>query len=551
MSTTYAESPQTNSQEDKLPDEHKSFSEKSDHAEAHTSDDERAACKDSVDTSDISTDDEGNTYPEGGLRAWLVVVGAFSGMMACFGYMNTVGTYQAYLAMNQLSSYSESTIGWIFSVYIFLSFGAGVQVGPFFDKHGPFWLVVIGSICLLLSIMLLGVCSQYCQCSTPCWKAFPMLNVSLTKLQPTAAKSLQTELCERLRINGEDRADIRCITTRALHAGLWRAWRNRHSHDLHSGCIISGTLVLASQSQCDWNCNMWRSTWWSDVSCKPDQTTGSADVRLLTMSRLPSFPLMLQDLFPKIGWAWATRIQGFIFILLLLVAILLLRARLPPRPGGSAWPDVSVFKDLPFALVTAGAYFLEWGLFIPVAYLTSYALDTDGAISPTFAYQLLAIFNAGSFFGRWVPGYVADKLGRFNTQIVAVFLCAASSLALWLPAAVYATSESGSSPRTILALTIVYAALMGFASGSNISLTPVCVGMLCPTKDYGRYIATTYTIVSLGCLTGLPIAGALISATGGSYWAVALFTGGCYICGLCCFVAVRVMKAGWKLAVIY
>ncbi|EMF12835.1 MFS general substrate transporter [Sphaerulina musiva SO2202] len=396
-------------------------------------------------------------------------------MMACFGYMNTVGTYQAYLAMNQLSSYSESTIGWIFSVYIFLSFGAGVQVGPFFDKHGPFWLVVIGSICLLLSIMLLGVCSQY-------WHFMLVFGV----------------------LGGIGTAMI--FTPAVSSVGHWFLRRRANATGIATcGGALGGVI----------------------------------------------FPLMLQDLFPKVGWAWATRIQGFIFILLLLVAILLLRARLPPRPGGSAWPDVSVFKDLPFALVTAGAYFLEWGLFIPVAYLTSYALDTDGAISPTFAYQLLAIFNAGSFFGRWVPGYVADKLGRFNTQIVAVFLCAASSLALWLPAAVYATSESSSSPQTILALTIVYAALMGFASGSNISLTPVCVGMLCPTKDYGRYIATTYTIVSLGCLTGLPIAGALISATGGSYWAVALFTGGCYICGLCCFVAVRVMKAGWKLAVIY
>ena len=31
------------------------------------------------------------TYPEGGLRAWLVVVGSFSGMFAGFGYMNTIG----------------------------------------------------------------------------------------------------------------------------------------------------------------------------------------------------------------------------------------------------------------------------------------------------------------------------------------------------------------------------------------------------------------------------------------------------------------------------
>ncbi|KAI9855849.1 MAG: hypothetical protein M1830_006440, partial [Pleopsidium flavum] len=30
------------------------------------------------------------TYPEGGLRAWLVVFGSFCGMMAAFGMMNTL-----------------------------------------------------------------------------------------------------------------------------------------------------------------------------------------------------------------------------------------------------------------------------------------------------------------------------------------------------------------------------------------------------------------------------------------------------------------------------
>lgn len=260
---------------------------------------------------------------------------------------------------------------------------------------------------------------------------------------------------------------------------------------------------------------------------------------------------MLQDLFPKVGWAWATRIQGFIYIFLLLLAVLLIRSRLPPRPNSSALPDPRVFRNPCFALVTAGSFFLELGLFIPIAYITSYALDSNGAITPTFAYQLLAIFNAGSFFGRWAPGYIADKLGRFNTQVTAVFLCAASSLGLWLPATVLIAEPARASHATILGLTVTFAAVMGFASGSNISLTPVCVGMLCPTKEYGRYVATTYTIVSIGCLIGLPVAGALISVCGGAYWGVALFTGMSYICGFCCFLAVRIIKAGWRVASLY
>lgn len=37
---------------------------------------------------------DGTFYPEGGLRAWLVVFGSFCGLLAALGLMNTVGVYQ-------------------------------------------------------------------------------------------------------------------------------------------------------------------------------------------------------------------------------------------------------------------------------------------------------------------------------------------------------------------------------------------------------------------------------------------------------------------------
>lgn len=98
------------------------------------------------------------TYPEGGLKAWLVVLGSFSGMTAGFGYMNLIATYQAYISHNQLSEFSDSAVGWIFSVYACFSFGAGIFVGPVFDAYGPRWLVFAGTVFLLLSVFLMSVC---------------------------------------------------------------------------------------------------------------------------------------------------------------------------------------------------------------------------------------------------------------------------------------------------------------------------------------------------------------------------------------------------------
>jgi len=412
-------------------------------------------------------------YPEGGLAAWLVVFGSFCGMLAAFGIMNTIGTLQAYIAANQLSDYNEGTIGWIFSIYAFLSFFCGVQIGPIFDAKGPTMLVAAGGVLLVLSMFLMGVCTQF-------WHFVLVFGV---------LSGVGTSL----------------VFTPAVSAiGHWFLVGRGNATGIAATAGAIGGII---------------------------------------------FPLMLQRLFDEIGFAWATRILGFIFAGACALAVVFIKARLPPKPGGSVMPDFRIFRDVAFLLTTFGTFFEEWGLFIPISYLTSYCLSS-GAFTPAFSYQIIAIFNAGSLIGRWVPGYLADKIGRFNTMILTVGICAVCALGLWLPATVLSERE-GASVAAVKGLTITFAVLMGFGSGSNISLVPVCVGQLCDTEEYGRYYATCYTIVSFGVLTGIPIAGALINTCGGAYWGLVLFTGLCYLASISCFIAVRVMKVGWGLTEIY
>ena len=261
------------------------------------------------------------------------------------------------------------------------------------------------------------------------------------------------------------------------------------------------------------------------------------------------FPLMLQRLFPLVGFKWAVRILAFIFLLLLTFANLLIRSNpliLPPTKARikteDILPDFRIFKHKIFALTTAGVFFIEWALFIPISYISSYAIANG--VNETFSYQVLSILNAGSFFGRWLPGYMADKCGRYNAMIVTCALCLISVLCLWL------TCSPASGPGGIAQLCI-FAVLFGIASGSNISLTPVCVGQLCETEVFGRWYASLYTIVSFGCLTGIPIAGQILKSNGGSYQGLILFTGGCYAVGVGCFVWARVSSVGWGLRKVY
>jgi nitrate/nitrite transporter NarK len=261
------------------------------------------------------------------------------------------------------------------------------------------------------------------------------------------------------------------------------------------------------------------------------------------------FPLMLEALFPK-GWAWATRIQGFVFLALLALANLFIRGRLEPIVNTKLFilPNFRMFRQLPFVIITIAAYFLEWGLFVPVTYLTSYCVDS-GAFSPTFAYQVIAIYNGSSTLGRWASGYLADKFGAYNIMIIMTFFCMGTSLALWFPATIFSdevlSDDRTKHASTISGLTVAYAVLMGIASGSNISLAPVCVSKLCNTRQYGEYYGMCYTVVAFGTLTGVPIAGAIIGDDR-AYWAGALFCGLCYLCALAGFVVIRVKKVGWR-----
>lgn len=170
--------------------------------------------------------------------------------------------------------------------------------------------------------------------------------------------------------------------------------------------------------------------------------------------------------------------------------------------------------------------------------MVSYA--ADHGLDPGESYILPALLNAGSVLGRAVPGYFADKWGRFNMIILTVGLCAASVLALWLPA-------KGSK-----AVLVVFTIVLGFASGGNVSLLPVCVGQLCDSREYGRFLSSSMLVASFGTLTGIPIGGALLRLQDETGWtALILFSALSYVVSVGFYVSARVQVVGWNLKTIY
>lgn len=68
-------------------------------------------------------------YPDGGWPAWSVVLGAWCALIPAFGIVNTSGVFEEWISNHQLQGHPKSTAAWIFSLYIFFLYIAGVQVG--------------------------------------------------------------------------------------------------------------------------------------------------------------------------------------------------------------------------------------------------------------------------------------------------------------------------------------------------------------------------------------------------------------------------------------
>lgn len=89
-------------------------------------------------TPNPSTNDTsgGPTYPDGGMRAWLNIVGCTLIAMTGFGQVTAFGVFQTYYAENMLATESSSTISWIGSVQILLLYISGLFLGRVFDTYG-------------------------------------------------------------------------------------------------------------------------------------------------------------------------------------------------------------------------------------------------------------------------------------------------------------------------------------------------------------------------------------------------------------------------------
>lgn len=174
---------------------------------------------------------------------------------------------------------------------------------------------------------------------------------------------------------------------------------------------------------------------------------------------------------PRIGFSWTMRIVGFIMIPCL--AFSCITARSPEVPSESVenanrsrrstssnvvkeekdakrkTEVIALLHKPEMQLLCLAMFITYFGMFSPFFYTTSYAAEKG--FPSSFGFYTVSTVNGASFFGRILPGIVADKYGKFNSCII-------STLMAGIVALCWTRVES----RAGLG---VWAAAYGFASG--------------------------------------------------------------------------------------
>ncbi|KAI1185528.1 putative MFS monocarboxylate transporter [Nemania serpens] len=418
-------------------------------------------------------------------RSWLAVAGAFLALYCTVGFLNAFGVYQEYYSSGLLEAYTDSDISWIGSVAIFLLYIGSPVAGILVDKLGPTILLIIGSIGQLLAIFLSSLCSQYYQ-----------LFLSQAILLGASMSFILTP----------------CIAVVSR--------RVPHRRGLALGIAVGGSSIGGI---------VW--------------------------------PIMLQQLLYTNGvsFGWVQRAVGFTMLPLLGVACLtVMDAEREPlqsstasdsektsqagNPGESSGdslreespkakhPVIVLFRNTTFVLLCLGLGLVYFGLFTPFFYISTYAVD-KGASSST-AFYLISAINAASFFGRVIPGHLADQYGHFN-------LCTLSVLASGIIAFTWTAAQN-------LPGMIVWSIAYGFTSGSVISLQGACAGKLSKREQQGTALGFVMGSVSVTALVGTPISGQILLR--GGYLGLGIWTGATLLVGGVVLAAARLKLDGKILA---
>lgn len=398
--------------------------------------------------------------PNGGLVAWLHVLGGFMLFFNTWGILNTFGIYQTYYESGALFNETSSNISWIGAIQAYMVLFVGFLSGPIFDRGYFRILLLVGSFLVVFGHMMLSLCSNF-------WQVL-----------------LSQGFCVGI---GAGCLFVPCV---AILPAYWSTKLGLAIGLAAAGSSMGGVI----------------------------------------------YPIVFYKLIDQVGFAWSTRVIGFIALATLIIPNMVMKMRFKP-PKARALIDVTAFTDGPYIMCVVAAMIGFIGLYVVFFYISFYGQATritDSAMS----FYIVPILNAASTFGRTLPNALSDITGPLNLITPGAIIVAILSFCM-----IAVTAEAG---------LIVEAIMLGFFTGVFIALPPVLFVAL--TKDrtkIGTRIGMGFGILGFGVLAGGPGGGAILGndPQNLNWTGLWVYAGVMGLVSAVLFSAVRVWKGGMKLKV--
>ncbi|KAI9261550.1 major facilitator superfamily domain-containing protein [Phascolomyces articulosus] len=228
-------------------------------------------------------------------------------------------------------------------------------------------------------------------------------------------------------------------------------------------------------------------------------------------------PFIMTPINKSLGGGWTYRVVGFICLACDLVACILVKDRIPRPRVRKRLGDIikfSVFKDSSFRIWCLGATMQMVGYFIPFFFVPSHA--TYLGLSASQGSSMVAVSCAMNFVGRIVCGFLADKLGNINTNIIYLTIASLSNFLIWTFAYTYGTL-------------VAFMAIFGFTCGSYFALVSPITASICGMEKFPTGLSMVL-ISNVIAVFGPNIASAIESGVSSErFFSYKMFAGVAYI----------------------
>ncbi|KZT03256.1 MFS general substrate transporter [Laetiporus sulphureus 93-53] len=247
--------------------------------------------------------------------------------------------------------------------------------------------------------------------------------------------------------------------------------------------------------------------------------------------------LMMYKMLATLGYKKTFAIYSGIDAACFILALILIKERRAPSTRKKIiWFDLAFFKDPVFWSLGWGFLFTVFGYLTPVFFLPTYTIEMVPGTTDFLSALPLTLLNFSAAAGRASVGFIADRMGPVNALLIGILVSGLTQILLWN----FVTTYAG-----IIAFGILY----GFFCGCFISLSPAVAAQLYGSDRLAGLSGLLLFFNLPGNAAGAPIGGAIYSASGGNWHAVASYSGAMQIVGVTLLLYARFKKQPKMIAV--